>query len=58
LNNKVVGFYKKVGNLWLRTINDAGHLVPMDQGVVALQLVNDFVKGSLSSQSEVDIQTD
>jgi hypothetical protein len=51
----VVGFYKKVGNLWLRTINDAGHLIPMDQGLVALALVNDFVKGSLSNQPEMDI---
>lgn len=53
LNNKVVGFYKRAGNLWLRNINNAGHLVPMDQGEVALALVNDFVKGSLStSQTE------
>ena len=32
VNGKVAGFHKIVGNLQLRTINDAGHLVPMDQG--------------------------
>lgn len=52
IDKKVVGFYKRVGNLWLRNINDAGHLVPMDQGAVALALVNDFVKGSLGEQRQ------
>lgn len=47
-----MGFHKKVGNLWLRNINDAGHLVPMDQGEVALALVNDFIKGTLNAESE------
>ena len=50
INKKVVGFYKQVGNLWLRNINDAGHLVPMDQGEVALALVSDFVTGTLSEE--------
>jgi len=36
VNGKVAGFNKIVGNLELRTINDAGHLVPMDQGEWAL----------------------
>jgi len=32
INNQVKGFYKKVGKLELRTINNGGHLIPMDQG--------------------------
>jgi len=32
VNGRNAGFYKTVGNLELRTVNDAGHLVPMDQG--------------------------
>lgn len=52
INKKVVGFYKRVGNLWLRNINDAGHLVPMDQGEVALALVSDFVTGTLNGEKE------
>jgi len=49
LNNKVVGYKKKVGNLELRTVNNAGHMIPMDQGEVALSMVNDFVSGALST---------
>jgi len=48
MNNSVKGFYKRVGNLELRTINDAGHLLPMDQGEVALNMVKDFIKNGLS----------
>lgn len=33
---QVAGFNKIVGYLELRTVNDAGHLVPMDQGERAL----------------------
>ena len=32
VGDRVAGFHKIVGNLELRTVNDAGHLVPMDQG--------------------------
>ena len=32
VGDKVVGFNKTVGLLELKTVNDAGHLVPMDQG--------------------------
>jgi len=39
VNGKVAGFNKIVGNLELRTINDAGHLVPMDQGEWSLEMV-------------------
>lgn len=48
INNQVKGFYKRVGNLELRTINDAGHLLPMDQGEVALNMLNDFIKNALA----------
>lgn len=47
LNKKVVGYLKKVGQLELRTINNAGHLVPMDQGEVALDMLKDFVTRAL-----------
>jgi hypothetical protein len=46
---QVAGFNKIVGYLELRTVNDAGHLVPMDQGERALQLVKDFVQRSLKA---------
>jgi carboxypeptidase C (cathepsin A) len=55
INNMVKGFYKRVGNLELRSINDAGHLLPMDQGEVALNMLNDFINYALAepqAQSE------
>jgi carboxypeptidase C (cathepsin A) len=58
INKKVVGYYKKVGSLWLRNINNAGHLVPMDQGEVALALVNDFIKGTLVQEGKEQIRVD
>jgi carboxypeptidase C (cathepsin A) len=39
VNGKVAGSYKKVGKLELRIVNNAGHLVPMDQGYNALEMV-------------------
>jgi len=37
----------------LRTVNNAGHLVPMDQGPAARQLVKDFVSGkSVETQAQ------
>lgn len=47
VNDKVAGFHKHVGNLGLRTVNDAGHLVPMDQGAAALEMVKHFVERSM-----------
>lgn len=32
-----------MGLLELRTVNNAGHLVPMDQGEAALNMLNEFV---------------
>ena len=43
LGNDVAGYRKLVGKLELKTVNNAGHLVPMDQGAAALQLLKDFV---------------
>lgn len=43
---KTVGYRKQVGLYELRTVNNAGHLVPMDQGPAARQLVKDFVSGT------------
>lgn len=40
VNNKVAGYMKRVGKLELRTLNNAGHLVPMDQGENALAMAN------------------
>lgn len=42
----MAGFHKIVGNLELRTVNDAGHLVPMDQGEAAEAMVRHFVERS------------
>lgn len=39
---------KRVGKLELRTINDGGHLIPMDQGEVALNMVIDFIQNALA----------
>jgi serine carboxypeptidase-like clade 4 len=47
VNGKVAGFNKIVGYLELRTVNDAGHLVPMDQGEAALEMVKNFIKRTL-----------
>jgi len=50
INSEVKGFYKKVGKMELRTINNAGHLLPMDQGEVTLTMVNEFVKNALGEE--------
>ena len=47
VGGKVAGFRKIVGKLELRTVNDAGHLVPMDQGAAALDMVRHFVHKSM-----------
>ena len=50
VNGKVAGYKKLVGLYELKTVNNAGHLVPMDQGPAARLLLQDFVKRSLSPQ--------
>lgn len=44
VNDKVAGSVKKAGNLEFRIVNNAGHLVPMDQGENALAMVKSFVE--------------
>jgi carboxypeptidase C (cathepsin A) len=54
INNEVKGFYKKVGKLELRTINNGGHLIPMDQGEVALNMLNSFVQSAMGGQYDAE----
>jgi len=42
-NGTVVGYNKSAGNLEFKTINKAGHMVPMDQPQSAWQMVTDFI---------------
>ncbi len=43
INNKVVGAVKSAGLLEFRIINNAGHLVPQDRPVEALEMAISFV---------------
>jgi serine carboxypeptidase 1 len=52
VDGKTAGYRKQVGLLELRTVNNAGHLVPMDQGPAARALLQDFVKFSLANIEE------
>ena len=47
IDGKMAGFWKKAGKLELRILFNAGHLVPMDQPVAALNMVDSFVGGAL-----------
>ena len=38
----------------LKTVNNAGHLIPMDQGPAARVLMQDFVKRSLTQLDNVE----
>jgi carboxypeptidase C (cathepsin A) len=49
VNGKVAGSVKKAGNLEFRIVNNAGHLVPMDQGENALEMVKSFVEPNRNS---------
>jgi len=53
VNKKVVGYLKKAGNLELRTVNNAGHMVPMDQGEVCLDMVVSFINSAMSTSASV-----
>jgi len=44
----VVGAIKKAGLLEFRIVNKAGHLVPMDRPVEALDMVVSFVQKAIS----------
>jgi len=43
LNGKSVGEYKNVENLTFLRVYDAGHMVPMDQPEVALNMLSEFI---------------
>ena len=43
VDGKVAGSIKSAGMLEFRIVNNAGHLVPMDQGKNALEMVRSFV---------------
>ena len=58
VDGKTAGYRKSAGLYELRTVNNAGHLVPMDQGPAARQLVKDFVSGtSIESDLNAESQT-
>ena len=46
------GYHKVVKNFELRTVNNAGHLVPMDQGAAARHMLNHFVKKTTTWMNE------
>ncbi len=50
VDGKTAGYKKQVGLYELRTINNAGHLVPMDQGPAARHMAKDFVNRSLAQE--------
>ena len=43
VHKKHFRYKKSAANLEYRTVNKAGHLVPMDQGEAALDMVKSFV---------------
>lgn len=43
INNKVVGAMKSAGYLEFRIVNKAGHMVPMDRPIEALDMATSFV---------------
>lgn len=47
MNNRTVGVKKEAGKLGLRIVFDAGHLVPMDQPLVSLSMLKEFVAANL-----------
>lgn len=46
----VVGYKKRVGNLEMRIVNKAGHMVPQDQPVNALDMATDFITRCLNTK--------
>ena len=43
VNGQIAGSMKSAGNLELRIVNNAGHLVPMDRPVESLDMATSFV---------------
>lgn len=56
VNNKVAGYRKNVENYELRTVNNAGHLVPMDQGAAARQMLQEFVAKTKNWKGDLEAQ--
>ena len=48
VGGKTAGYMKSAGKLELRTVNNAGHLVPMDQGEAAREMMKSFVQKARS----------
>eukprot|EP01022_Parablepharisma_sp_SALTPOND_P001420 TRINITY_DN106346_c0_g1_i1.p1 TRINITY_DN106346_c0_g1~~TRINITY_DN106346_c0_g1_i1.p1 ORF type:complete len:407 (-),score=28.47 TRINITY_DN106346_c0_g1_i1:71-1291(-) len=44
VEEKVAGLYRKYKNFIFMKVNDAGHMVPFDQPLVALQMIKEFIK--------------
>lgn len=49
VNGRTAGYTKSAGKLQLATVNNAGHLVPMDQGEAARAMMQGFVQRAVSS---------
>ena len=45
-DGRVVGHVRRAGNLQLLAVRDAGHMVPMDQPDVALDMISTFVRNA------------
>lgn len=46
-NGDTVGYLKSVQNLRLFTMRNAGHMVPRNQPEYSLDMLNDFLDGSM-----------
>ena len=52
--NKGAGTLRQAGPFSFLRIYEAGHMVPMDQPKVALDMLNQFLKGSLKAEEPSD----
>ena len=43
-STKIMGYKKSAGNLELRIVLNAGHMVPQDQPQAAFEMISDFVE--------------
>jgi carboxypeptidase C (cathepsin A) len=48
-SGNVIGYKKRAGELELRIVNKAGHLVPMDQPNSAISMATDFIERCLNA---------
>ncbi|KAK1314549.1 Serine carboxypeptidase 3 [Acorus calamus] len=51
VDNKEAGQMKSYGPLTFLKVNDAGHMVPMDQPKAALEMLNSWIGGNLTGSS-------